>query len=396
MSDEKGCGCGSESVEKPPVELNVLHSGDDGGESCCGTVTLPPSGAAAMERPGIFVWPFVAEWVETEAGLLPRVSHEITAGDKRGAAAMRMGLGRDSYRIAPGIYIFGTPTAESPVLVTCNYKLTFDYLRKVWEGESYWVLVLETYGVNVWCAAGKGTFGTAEVINRVKASGIEKLVNHKELILPQLGAPGVKAHEVKKGCGFKVVYGPVRAEDLVEYIAAGKIATAEMRQVNFTLMDRVVLIPVELSLLIGPLKWLLPTLFILSGISPDIWSLGDGFFRGLALFGALLGGALGGAVITPILLPWLPGRYFSLRGLIPGAAVLLALLILFGGPLNWLESLGFLSIGLGVASYAAMNFTGTTTFTAPTGVEKEMRRFVPVQAALGGVGILAWIIGAFI
>ena len=48
-----------------------------------------------------------------------------------------------------------------------------------------------------------------------------------------------------------------------------------------------------------------------------------------------------------------------------------------------------------VSSYLAMNFTGATPFTSPSGVEKEMQRFIPVQAlgVLGAAGL--WIYAAF-
>ena len=60
----------------------------------------------------------------------------------------------------------GAPDADSPVLVTANYKMTVDLLRRELAGLNAWLLVLDTRGINVWCAAGKGTFGTGEVIRR--------------------------------------------------------------------------------------------------------------------------------------------------------------------------------------------------------------------------------------
>jgi CO dehydrogenase/acetyl-CoA synthase gamma subunit (corrinoid Fe-S protein) len=71
-------------------------------------------------------------------------------------------------------------------------------------------LILDTKGINVWCAAGKGTFGTDELVSRISKTGLSKIILHRKLVLPQLGAPGVSAHEVTKQTGFSVVYGPVR------------------------------------------------------------------------------------------------------------------------------------------------------------------------------------------
>ena len=73
------------------------------------------------------------------------------------------------------------------------------------------------------------------------------MVSHRKIILPQLGAPGVAAHQIKQFTGFKVHYGPVRAADLPAYLDAGLKATKEMRIMTFPLKERAVLIPIELD-----------------------------------------------------------------------------------------------------------------------------------------------------
>ncbi|PLX41455.1 MAG: hypothetical protein C0608_05795 [Deltaproteobacteria bacterium] len=342
------------------------------------------------------VYPLVSGWLDTPAGEVPKVSPVLTADDKRGTISMRIGIGRDSYAITPGLYAFGEPNENSHVIVTCNYKLTFDHLRSTLSKLDLWVVVLDTKGINVWCAAGKGTFGTAEVIKRVNESSIDKVVNHRDLILPQLGAPGVSAQEVKRATGFKVHYGPIRAEDITAYLDAGMVATPSMREATFTLKERAVLIPVEISLLLSPLKWVIPLLFILSGLGPSIWSPSAAVTRGFALFMGLFAGGLGGAVFLPLLLPYLFWREFSLKGAAAGAGVTLIGLLLFGGALNWLEALSLIVLGSAVASYAGMNFTGTTPFTSPTSVEKEMRRWVPIQIGTAALSLAGWVGGAFI
>lgn len=93
-------------------------------------------------------------------------------------------------------------------------------------------MILDTKGINVWCAAGKGTFGTDEIINRIKKTKLSEIVSHKKLILPQPGAPGVSAHEVTKQTGFTVTYGTVRACDIKAFFEADCKATDEMRKVK--------------------------------------------------------------------------------------------------------------------------------------------------------------------
>ena len=48
------------------------------------------------------------------------------------------------YSVAPGLYAVGAPDRESDVLVTANYKLSFDTLRRELKGFNAWVLVLDT------------------------------------------------------------------------------------------------------------------------------------------------------------------------------------------------------------------------------------------------------------
>ena len=117
----------------------------------------------------------------------------------------------------------------------------------------------------MWCAAGKGTFGTEELVRRIESSGLEHIVAHRQLILPQLSGPGVAAHQVKKLSGFKVIYGPIKAADLPVFLDAGLKATPDMRRKTFTVRERIVLIPVEL---VNALKWsliILPIFFFLGG-----------------------------------------------------------------------------------------------------------------------------------
>ena len=117
---------------------------------------------------------------------IKRVTTKLTRKDILGAWAARWGINRNNYMIEPGLYAVGTPHKESPVLVSSNYKFTFDVLRKELKGIDVWIMILDTKGINVWCAAGKGTFSTEEIINRMKETKLARVVSSKTLILPQL------------------------------------------------------------------------------------------------------------------------------------------------------------------------------------------------------------------
>ena len=238
------------------------------------------------------------------------MSTRLGLGDMLGRWRARLGIGRGRYSMAPGLYKVGTPESLSPILVTANYKLTVDALRSELDGVDAWILVLDTKGVNVWCAAGKGTFSTDELVRQVQSAGLSEIVSHRKLVVPQLGAPGIAAHEVRRICGFKVVYGPVRARDLKAYLEAAMHATDDMRRVTFGLGERVEVIGVDLT---AVLKWIVPIFAVMVLLAG-----GESFLDRVraVMFTAspILVGVLAGVVLVPILLPWIPGRAFRSRG----------------------------------------------------------------------------------
>ncbi len=329
-------------------------------------------------------------------GDIPTVSAVLSRMDKWKAFKVRCTIGRMHYTLAPGLYALGNPDKESIVLVSANYKLSFDALRSPLHGIDAWIMVLDTKGINVWCAAGKGTFGTDEIVGRIEQTGLKKIVNHRKLIVPQLGATGVAAHEVKKRSGFSVIYGPVRASDIPSFLENGRRATPEMRQVNFTLRDRVVLLPVEFVIWFKYLLLAIIAFFLTAGLHKGGYSAGlalrDGCQATLLLFLAFLSGT----VIAPMLLPWLPGRSFSLKGLFSGL-ILFAVLHASGFmELSNIELFAWILIIPAISSFTAMNFTGASTYTSLSGVKKEMRIAVPLQLAASVTGIILWITGRFI
>jgi len=332
----------------------------------------------------------------TQVGEVPAASTTLSPADIMGAIRVRLSINRMDYTVEPGLYAVGKPGESSPVLVSANYKLSFDWLRKELGGIDAWILVLDTKGVNVWCAAGKGTFGTDEVVNRVRAVNLDRVVSHRRLILPQLGAVGVAAHAVKKACGFTVVYGPVRACDIKAFLQAGMNATPEMRMVRFDMTDRIVVIPVEL---IQWFIWIMGLSFLMLAVS-GIGLKGHNYAfvcsRGLPAVAIIMTAYLVGGIITPILLPWLPGRAFSMKGIWVGLAMWVLLLVSGCALVSGVTTVAFLFITGAITSFMAMNYTGTSTFTSQSGVRREMRIFVPLQITALVVGIVLWVVSGVI
>lgn len=326
--------------------------------------------------------------INTRVGMIPQIKTRLTFQDRLGSWKCRWNIRRMDYKVDPGLYAVGQPDETSPVLVSANYKMSFDRLRQELDGLNLWILVLDTKGVNVWCAAGKGTFGTQELINRIAQVKLAEVVTHRLVILPQLGAPGVSAPEVLKISGFKIAWGPVRASDIPECLAAGMKATASMREVHFGFIDRLVLTPMELVGTFKPALIILGLLALINIIFHGSITVYQFLGRTMLDFLPFLGAILAGAVLVPLLLPVIPGRALAWKGWLLGllwAGIYLELLTPAG---NWWYIAAYLLLLPPLVSFLAMNFTGATTYTSLSGVVKEMKVAVPAQIISAGLGIL--------
>jgi len=326
----------------------------------------------------------------TQNNIISTASTVLSAKDILGAWKVRWGIGRMTYKVNTGLYAVGKPDDKSPVLVSANYKLTFDTLRKNLTELDCWLLILDTKSVNVWCAAGKGTFGTEELINRIDQSGLAEIVSHRQLILPQLSASGVNSKEVSRRSDFKVIFGPVRANDIKQFIANGYHATPEMRRVKFTTLDRLILTPVELISSLKNSLFIFGVLFLINLFATRLFGLYD--------LVAYLGAVFTGTVLTPLLLPIIPGRAFSWKGWLLGMVWTVYALWLFNwfSQGYWLLTIGYLLLLPSVSAYLAMNFTGSSTYTSPSGVLKEMKIALPFIIGTSVIGAVLVILQSLI
>lgn len=332
--------------------------------------------------------PWVTGSLETPSGPVPVVSTRLGMRDIAGSWRARWGLRRNRYLVRPGLYAIGAPAPASPVLVTANYKQSFDAVRRELSRLDAWVLVLDTRGVNVWCAAGKGTFGTEELVRRIAATGLEAVVSHRRLILPQLGASGVSAHEVQRRSGFQVSYGPVRAADIPAYLASGLRKTAGMRTVEFGLRSRLTVVPVEVVHVLPYAAGVLVLAAILTIIRSGSVDLAGTARLSLPVLGAM---AIG-TVLVPLLLPVLPGRPFSLKGAALGLLWALGVGLSYGLALPGM--LGVLMLLPAIAGFLAMSFTGSTTFTSLSGVKAEVSVATPLIIGAAAAGLVLYIVAA--
>ncbi len=372
--DSVACSClaGTPEPDAQPCGLSPQQGRET--QPCCVSSTTKPD---IQPCSCLTINPILSE--------IRATTSTLTFADRFDHFLARWGVNRMGHLVEPGLYRLGEPTPDSPVFVSANYTLSFDALRSSLAGHDGYILVLDTKGVNVWCAAGEGTFGTDELLRRIESSGAAGVVRHRTLILPQLGAPGISAHVVLHSSGFRVEYGPVRARDLPEYLKTDK-ATPEMRRVRFPLADRLVLTPIELVHMVLPMVAAAVALYLVAGPPAAL---------------AAVTAVLSGTVLFPVLLPIIPTKDFSTKGLILGVIMALPFAAYFATvPLipGWAQVISGIVPLLfmpAVTSYLALNFTGCTTFTSRTGVKSEIFRYVPVMAFMAGSGVvLSIVLGA--
>jgi hypothetical protein len=150
-----------------------------------------------------------------------------------------------------------------------------------------------------------------------------------------------------------------------------------MRKVLFPFRDRIVLAPVELVHAALPTIVAAVILFFLAGPTGAL---------------AVLATVIAGTVLFPALLPFLPTKDFSTKGIILGALVALPFAVSIGTVSTlppWATVIAVatpLIIIPAVVAYMALNFTGCTPYTSRTGVKKEIFRYVPVMVLLAVTG----------
>jgi len=118
-----------------------------------------------------------------------------------------------------GVFTIGNPTPDAPVLVTCNFDYTVRHLKKylIDKNIDCYLLVVNTNGTNVWCAAVEGIFPTENVLSYLKIYDVQKLINHNRLVLPQLAVAGIK-RKVLEEHGWQGIFGPVYFKYLDEFL----------------------------------------------------------------------------------------------------------------------------------------------------------------------------------
>ncbi|MEJ2746783.1 MAG: methyltransferase domain-containing protein [Anaerolineae bacterium] len=267
-----------EAAVPESVPLTLAGDEDGGIATCC----LPCAIQSLTKKP---------EEVALPPGVVGRLQHQVTWRTLlTDLWALFFRIVPPYPKVRPGLYAVGQPDEKSPVLVTGNFDLTVRRVVKAIDGRCHvWLLVADSAGINVWCAAGGGYFTAEKVITAVKSSHLSEVVKHHALILPQLAANGVDGWKIRQETGWGVHWGPAKAVDIPAYLDAHRKKTDAMRWVRFPLKDRLEMVTVTLGFY--ALLILLPVLI---------------FWR--HLFWPVTAVLLGLSYFYAVVHPWLPGR----------------------------------------------------------------------------------------
>lgn len=122
-------------------------------------------------------------------------------------------------QVQPGLYEINSPKADSPLMVTTNFSITYFAVNNEVEGSGWpaWLVVADAEGMSVLTAWAAGKFDADRIAKAVKTFGVEGKIDHKRLIIP--GQVAVLSGELEESLpGWQIMVGPKEAVDIPGYL----------------------------------------------------------------------------------------------------------------------------------------------------------------------------------
>lgn len=289
---------------------------------------------------------------------------------------------RRTYALEPGLYFTGNRyDRDTPLLVTANYHLTVFLLARRLRGRNARLLIIDSDGINVWCAAGKGQFSNREIVRQLDRYDSEILTGNRKLtlILPKFGMSGLDLRELREK-GYRPVIGPLYARDVPGFLDGARLENRSDDRVLFGLQARL------FTWLPGFLQFLGYSLLLALVLFIAEKGLGWPVPLGLMGITALL------ATAYPILFPVLPGKRFSIKGL------WLALFVSVGiyashvaGYVAVSDLIAAVPFTFATSLFFALSYTGNSAVSNYSRVRMETVRFLPLNLILYLVSIGSWV-----
>jgi len=122
-------------------------------------------------------------------------------------------------QVEPGLYQIGAPGADSPLLITTNFSLTYFSVSGEVEGSGApaWLLVADADGQSVLTSWAAGKFDAEKIAKTVKESGVADKLTHKKLVIPGHVA-SLSGETEEELPGWQIMVGPREAVDIPSYL----------------------------------------------------------------------------------------------------------------------------------------------------------------------------------
>jgi len=161
--------------------------------------------------------------------------------------------------VPPAVYALGRPDHDDPVLLTGNFLASVAAVRSAMAKRDAYLIVEDTDGWNVWCAADAGLFNAEKAAAQIELYGLDELVAAHRVIVPRLGG---RIHAPLAALtGWQVSVGPIEARDLPLFLAEGMRPQMRSLERLYRLPERIrvgALTLIQLPLFLLPLR-LLPS-----------------------------------------------------------------------------------------------------------------------------------------
>jgi acetyl-CoA decarbonylase/synthase complex subunit gamma len=116
------------------------------------------------------------------------------------------------------VVTIGSPTEDSPVLMTTNFALTYFTVANDIENakvDSY-LLVVDSEGMSVESAVAGRKMTADSVAEAIKEFKLEELVKHRNIIIP--GRSARLSGEIQEASGWSVSVGPLDSSGIAKYV----------------------------------------------------------------------------------------------------------------------------------------------------------------------------------
>ncbi len=180
------------------------------------TITFPCEMTGDPMKEALIASLFVAKY----AGII--VLGDITGETVFPLLLQRLNIYTDPQRpmtTKEGIYPINNPDENSPVIVTCNFSLTYFIVSGEVENSRVpgWLCIMDTEGLSVMTAWAAGKFVGDLVGTFIKKSGVEEKIKHRKLIIPGYAA-AILGDLEEELPGWQILIGPREAAHLPAYL----------------------------------------------------------------------------------------------------------------------------------------------------------------------------------